>query len=60
MELEGEDVDDETLDEDIEMVSQDDNEKTQLPDEWIYDLEVKNQSLLAIDTSTRSCSSMQQ
>ena len=46
MELEGEDAEDEILEDNSSMILQDDNEKTQLSDEWIYDLQLKNQSFL--------------
>jgi len=60
MELEGEDVEEEILDEEMEKMLQEDNEKTQLPGEWIYDLELKNQSHLSVVAKAKSCSAVGQ
>ena len=58
MELEGEDAEDEILEDNSSMILQDDNEKTQLPDEWICDLQLKNQSFLVKNIDSNSHSSV--
>lgn len=54
MELEAEDADDEVLGDESSLMLHDDNEKTQLPEEWIYDLQAKNQSFLDKDIDSNS------
>ena len=60
MELEVEGADDEVLEDESSLMLQDDNEKIQLPDEWIYDLQAKNQSFLDKDIDSNSSELLQQ
>jgi len=60
MELEVEEADDEVLEDESSLMLQDDNEKIQLPDEWIYDLQAKNQSFLDKDIDSNSSELLQQ
>jgi len=54
MELEVEDADDQVLEDEISLMLHDDNERIQLPDEWIYDLQAKNPSFLDKDIDSNS------
>lgn len=58
MKLEREDAKDQILEDNSSIILQDDNEKTQLPDEWIYDLQLKNQSFLVKNTDSNNHSSV--
>ena len=60
MELEVEEADDEVLEDESSLMLPDDNEKIQLPDEWIYDLQAKNQSFLDKDIDSNSSELLQQ
>ena len=59
MELEVEDADDQVLEDESSLMLPDDNEKIQLPDEWIYDLQAKNQSFLDKDIDSNSSELLQ-
>jgi len=60
MELEVEDADDEVLEDESSLMLHDDNKKIQLPDEWIYDLQAKNTSLLDKNIDNNSSELVQQ
>ncbi|XP_066365604.1 uncharacterized protein [Miscanthus floridulus] len=59
MELEVEDGDDEVIEDESSLMLHDDNERIQLPDEWIYDLQAKNTSLLDKDIDNNSSKLLQ-
>jgi len=60
MELEVEDGDDEVIEDESSLMLHDDNERIQLPDEWIYDLQAKNPSFLDKDIDSNSSELLQQ
>jgi hypothetical protein len=51
MELEGDEIEDEDVEDDSLMELQEDRETIQLPDEMVYDLQSKNQSFLVMNTN---------